>query len=254
MITKNDAVFLLIWSLRLCSKLAYFLVIMLLVMVYNHIIFPVQKSNAAQIYSYNLAYFDSNRSIYYDPYITEENNKCLNGLLNRLPQKGDKETTEACLNTFGYNPDKKIKSPVMIIFEIGRTSQEIITTLVYKNKNGQINQEHFQAVGARYYSWYAPAGMYTLDYIKLDNSPSFKPAYGNFYSPEGETDKNGNPVNIGFHGREGNLMAGNGSNGCYRHHVIDMKRITRIIESTGQEVGLPYRWYEDTLPIAIISI
>ena len=47
-------------------------------------------------------------------------------------------------------------------------------------------------------------------------------------------------------------MAGNGSNGCHRHRVEDMKRIMAIIKSAGRDAGLPDNWYENTLPIAII--
>jgi L,D-transpeptidase catalytic domain len=226
---------------------------MLVAATANNMVYSIQKTVAAQIYSYNFDDLDISTSVYRDPSLASEENKCLNGLLNRLPQTGDQETTEACLNTFGYNPDKKIKSPVMIVLEIGKTSQEVTTTLIYKSRNGQIHQEHFQAVGARYQQWDAPSGMYTLDYLKADNSPSFKPAYGNFYSPKGEKDRNGNPVNIGFHGREGNLMAGNGSNGCYRHRVQDMKRILAVVKNVGQNLGLPSSWYDNTLPIAVIS-
>ncbi len=235
------------------SEISPYTLLMFTALTSINIISQSQKSDAAQIYSYNFDNLNANSHIYNDPTITSENNKCLNGLLNQLPQKGDRETTEACLNTFGYNPEQKITSPVMIVFEIDKTSQKVKTTLIYKSKNGQINQEHFNAVGARYYEWYPPTGMYTLDYIKPDKSQSFKPAYGNFYSPPFEKDKNGNPVNIGFHGREGNLMAGNGSNGCYRHHVADMKRVMTIIQDTGKDAALPSNWYEGTLPIAVIS-
>lgn len=209
----------------------------------------ISKANSAQIYTYNLDNLYYIDNTYYDPSITSENNKCLDGLLKRLPQNGDKETTEACLNTFGYNPDTNIKSPVMIVFEVGKPSHTITTTIIYKIKN-QIIQEKFKAVGARYQQWYPEAGMYTLDYIKSDNSPSFKPAYANFYSPKGKKDKNGNPVNIGLHGREGNLMAGGGSNGCYRHRVEDMQRFMTIIKKAGANANLPPNWYENTLPVA----
>lgn len=218
----------------------------------NNIIFTHQKSHAAQIYTYNINHLNAEANIYFDPSITEENNKCLNGLINQLPQKGDIETTQTCLNTFGYNPDTNIKSPVMIVFEIGKSSQQLTTTVIYKSKNGKINREKFQAVGARYSQWYAPTGIYTLDYIVPDNSPSFKPAYANFYSPQNKKDKNGYPVKLGFHGRKGNLMAGNGSNGCHRHRVGDMKRIMAIIKNAGKDAGLPDNWYENTLPIVII--
>ncbi|BDA66320.1 hypothetical protein CAL7716_004860 [Calothrix sp. PCC 7716] len=211
----------------------------------------ISKANSAQIYTYNLDNLYYIDNTYYDPSITSENNKCLDGLLKRLPQNGDKETTEACLNTFGYNPDTNIKSPVMIVFEVGKPSHTITTTIIYKIKN-QIIQEKFKAVGARYQQWYPEAGMYTLDYIKSDNSPSFKPAYANFYSPKGKKDKNGNPVNIGLHGREGNLMAGGGSNGCYRHHVEDMQRFMTIIKKAGANANLPPNWYENTLPVAFV--
>ncbi|GJD20199.1 hypothetical protein RIVM261_051550 [Rivularia sp. IAM M-261] len=211
----------------------------------------ISKANSAQIYTYNLDNLYYIDNTYYDPSITSENNKCLDGLLKRLPQNGDKETTEACLNTFGYNPDTNIKSPVMIVFEVGKPSHTITTTIIYKIKN-QIIQEKFKAVGARYQQWYPEAGMYTLDYIKSDNSPSFKPAYANFYSPKGKKDKNGNPVNIGLHGREGNLMAGGGSNGCYRHRVEDMQRFMTIIKKAGANANLPPNWYENTLPVAFV--
>ncbi|MUG92286.1 L,D-transpeptidase family protein [Scytonema sp. UIC 10036] len=239
--------------LKKILKIACFVAIILVKYSLINIIFQPQKSNAAHIYAYNFEKFKATKSVYYDPSITKENNQCLNGLLNQLPQQGDKKTTEACLNTFGYNPEKKIKSPVMFVFEIGKTSQDVTTTLIYKSKNGQIHQEKFKAVGSRYYEWHIKSGIYTLDYIKPDRSPAFKPAYGNFYSPEGEKDKNGNPVNIGFHGREGNLMAGNGSNGCYRHRVEDMKRIMTIVKNAGEDANLPHNWYESTLPIAVIS-
>lgn len=209
------------------------------------------KSQAAQIYTYNDDNFNPNENIYYDPTITETNNKCLSGLIKRLPQKGDKEATEACLNTFGYNPDTNIKSPVMIVFEVKKTSQLVTTTIIYRSKN-QIIKEQFQSIGARYEEWHPPAGMYTLDYIQYDNSASFKPAYANFYSPAGKKDKHGHPVNIGFHGRESNLMAGGGSNGCYRHRVADMRRLMTIINSVGKEAKLPAQWYKNTLPIAMI--
>jgi hypothetical protein len=237
---------------NLWRKKSFFLDLILVIFISN-ITLQLQKSEASEIYSYNFENFDITRNIYHDSNLIEENNQCLNGLLNQLPQQGDSYTTEACLNTFGYNPDTKIKSPVMIVFEIGKTSQEVTTTIIYKSRNGQTHHEHFQAVGAHYYEWYPPIGMYSLDYIKSDNSSSFKPAYGNFYSPKGKKDKNGNPVNIGFHGREGNLMAGNGSNGCYRHRVADMKRIMAIIHNAGQDAGLPSKWYENTLLIAVIS-
>lgn len=230
-----------------------FSTIILINLFFLNLVILLKKSNAAQIYIYDFENLNSPESIYYDPKITKENNDCLNGLLHQLPQNGDKKTTEACLNTFGYNPNKKIKSPVMFVFEIGKTSQEVITTLIYKNKNGQIHQEKFKAVGSRYYEWHIKTGIYTLDYLKPDNSPSFKPAYGNFYSSEVEKDKNGHPVNIGFHGREGNLMAGSGSNGCYRHRVQDMRRVMTIIKNAGEDAGLPRNWYESTLPIAVIS-
>ena len=223
----------------------------------NSVFFGNQKSHAAQIYTYDMDSFDTETNIYSDPSITEENNKCLNGLINQLPQEADIESTQSCLNTFGYNPDTDITSPVMIVFEIGKTEigktpQQLTTTVIYKSKNGKINREKFRAVGARYSQWYAPAGIYAIDYIVPDNSPSFKPAYANFYSPENQKDKNGYPVKLGFHGREGNLMAGNGSNGCHRHRVEDMKRIMAIIKSAGRDAGLPDNWYENTLPIAII--
>ncbi|KYC37293.1 hypothetical protein WA1_47630 [Scytonema hofmannii PCC 7110] len=234
-------------------KFTFCAAIALVDLSFINIIFQPQKSNAAHIYAYDFENLNATKSVYYDPSITKDNNQCLNGLLNQLPQKGDKKITESCLNTFGYNPNKKIKSPVMFVFEIGKTSQEVTTTLIYKSKNGQIHQEKFKAVGSRYYEWHIKPGIYTLDYLKSDNSPSFNPAYGNFYSPKGEKDKNGNPVNIGFHGREGNLMAGNGSNGCYRHRVQDMKRIMMIVKNAGEDAGLPYNWYESTLPIAVIS-
>jgi hypothetical protein len=240
-------------SLKDWNKIAFYLVVMLVTLTSTNLNLLLQKSNAAQIYPYNFHNFNSNQSLYYDPSLADDENKCLNGLLNRMPQTGDRETTEACLNTFGYNPEQKIKSPVMIVFEIGQTSQEVITTLIYKSKNGQINHQRFHAVGARYYEWHPPVGMYTLDYIKRDNSSSFKPAYGNFYSPKGEKDKSGNPINVGFHGREGNLMAGNGSNGCYRHYVSDMKRILTIIKNAGKDADLPSNWFEETLPIVVIK-
>ncbi len=213
----------------------------------------LEKTHAAQIYSYEFDNYNPVESVYYDQTLASKENKCLNGLLNRMVQTGDKETIEACLNTFGYNPENKIKSPVMIVFEIGQTSPEVTTTIIYKSKNNQINRESFSAVGARYYEWHPPLGIYTLDYIKRDNSSSFKPAYANFYSPRGQKDKNGIPVNFGFHGREGNLMAGKGSNGCYRHHVTEMNRMMTIIRNAGKEVNLPSNWFENNLPIAIIS-
>ncbi len=223
----------------------------------NNIILLGNKSHAAQIYTYDINNLNADVNIYSDPTITEENNQCLNGLINQLPQKGDIESTQACLNTFGYNPDTNITSPVMIIFEIGKTeigktSPQLTTTVIYKSQNGTINREKFRAVGARYSEWYAPEGIYTLDYIVPDNTPSFKPAYANFYSPQNKKDKNGYPVKLGFHGRKGNLMAGNGSNGCHRHSVGDMKRIMTIIKSAGRNAGLPDNWYEKTLPVAII--
>jgi hypothetical protein len=212
----------------------------------------ISKADSAQIYTYktdNLSFADN---IYNDPSITSENNMCLNGLLKRLPQNGDKQTTEACLNTFGYNPDTNITSPVMMVFEAGKSSQTITTTIIYRINN-KIITEKFQGVGARYQQWYPEAGMYILDYIKLDNSPSFKPAYANFYSPVGKKDKSGNKVNIGFHGREGNLMAGGGSNGCYRHSVKDMQRFMAIIRKAGADAKLPANWYQNTLPVAFVS-
>jgi len=235
------------------SKTACYTAMMLVATTATNMVYSIQKASAAQIYSYIFENFDTSASVYRDPSLASEENKCLNGLLNRLPQTGDKETTEACLNTFGYNPERRIKSPVMIVLEIGKNSQEVSTTLIYQSKNGQTHQEHFQAVGARYQEWNAPSGIYTLDYLKPDSSRYFEPAYGNFYSPKGEKDKNGHPVNIGFHGREGNLMAGNGSNGCYRHRVADMKRILAVVKNVGQDAGLPSNWYENTLPIAVIS-
>lgn len=213
----------------------------------------IHKSNAAQIYPYNFENFDETSKVYHDTTISLDNNKCLNGLINGLPQKGDKPSTQACLNTFGYNPEKKITSPVMIVFEISQNSPKLTTIVIYQSKNGQIHQERFKGVGARYSQWYAPQGIYTLDYLKPQKNPSFKPAYGNFYTALEERDKNGNPVNIGFHGRSGNLMAGNGSNGCHRHRVTDMKRIMTIIKNAGKEAKLPDNWYENTLPIAVIS-
>jgi hypothetical protein len=212
----------------------------------------ISQANSAQIYTYNPDDLNLTDNTYHDPSITEENNQCLNGLVKRLPQNGDKQTTDACLNTFGYNPDTNIKSPMMIVFEIGKSSQTVTTTIIYKIKN-QIMREQFSAVGARYYQWYPPTGIYTLDYIKSDNSPSFKPAYANFYSPKVKKDKNGNSVNIGFHGREGNLMAGGGSNGCYRHSVLDMQRIMAIIKKVGASANLPSGWYENTLPVVFVS-
>lgn len=211
----------------------------------------IYKSNAAQIYAYNFEYLDATN--YHDPTINLDNNKCLNALVNGLPQKGDKHSTQACLNTFGYNPIKQIKSPVMIVFEISQSSQQLTTIVIYKTKNGRIARERFQGVGARYSEWYAPPGIYTLDYLKPQTNPSFKPAYGNFYTALEEKDINGNPVNIGFHGRSGNLMAGNGSNGCHRHRVKDMKRMMTIIKNAGKEAKLPFNWYENTLPIAVIT-
>jgi len=211
------------------------------------------KAQAAQIYSYNFDNYSPLENTYYDPTLALNENKCLNGLINEIVQTGDNTTVEACLNTFGYNPDKKIKSPVMIVFEIGETSPRVTTTIIYKSKNGQINSEHFSAVGARYHEWHPPYGIYTLDNIVRDNSPSFKPAYGNFYSPVGQKDKNGNRVNYGFHGREGNLMAGKGSNGCYRHKVTDMNRIIAIIKNAGRDANLPANWFENNLPIAVIK-
>ncbi|GJD17191.1 hypothetical protein RIVM261_021470 [Rivularia sp. IAM M-261] len=212
----------------------------------------ISKANSAQIYTYKSSNFSFADQTYNDPSITSKNNKCLDGLLKRLPQNGDRQTTEACLNTFGYNPNTNITSPVMIVFEVGKPSQVINTTIIYKIKN-QILTEKFQAVGARYQQWYPEAGIYTLDYIKLDNSPSFKPAYANFYSPPGNIDKNGNPVNIGLHGREGNLMTGGGSNGCYRHRVEDMQRFMAIVKKAGAEANLPDNWYQNTLPVAFVS-
>lgn len=235
--------------LKNCYKIA----LMFVSVISANINFSLQKANATQIYPYSFQHFNFNESLYYDPSLATEENKCLNGLINRMPQIGERETTEACFNTFGYNPEKNIKSPVMIVFEIGKTSQEVVTTLIYKSKNNQIKQERFYAVGARYYEWHPPAGIYALDYISRDNSSSFKPAYGNFYSPKGQKDKNGNPVNFGFHGREGNLMSGNGSNGCYRHHVPDMKRIIAIIKNTGKDAQLPSNWFEATLPIVVLT-
>jgi len=213
----------------------------------------IYKSNAAQIYTYNPENFDEISQTYHDSTINQDNNKCLNALINRLPQKGDKYSTQACLNTFGYNPEKKIKSPVMIVFEINQNSQKLTTIVIYQSKNGQIHRQLFKGVGARYSEWYAPQGIYTLDYLKPQTNPSFKPAYGNFYTALGEKDKNGNPVNIGFHGRSGNLMAGNGSNGCHRHSVADMTRIMDIIQNVGKESKLPSNWYENTLPIVVIA-
>ena len=244
----------------------------LIILILNSVFGGNQKSQAAQIYTYDTDNFNGDTNIYSNPSITEENNKCLNGLVNQLPQTGDIESTQACLNTFGYNPDTNITSPVMIIFEIdgteiggteiggtkinrtkiGKTSPQLTTTIIYKSQNGTINREKFRAVGARYSQWYAPEGMYTIDYIVPDSSPSFKPAYANFYSPPNQTDKNGYPVRLGFHGRKGNLMAGNGSNGCHRHSVGDMKRIMTIIKKAGRDAGLPKNWYKDTLPVAII--
>ena len=223
-----------------------------MVLSLSTIVFAHKRSYAAQIYTYNMDNLNADENIYSDPSITEKNNKCLNGLINQLPQKGDGESTQACLNTFGHNPDTNITSPVMIVFEIGKTSQELTTTVIYKSKNGTIHREKFQAVGARYSQWYAPAGIYTLDYIVPDNSPSFKPAYANFYSPQNKKDKNGYPVKLGFHGREGNLMAGNGSNGCHRHRIGDMKRIMTIIKNAGRDAGLPDNWYKNTLPVVVI--
>ena len=213
----------------------------------------IDKSNAAKIYTYDANNFDETSKVYYNPIINSDNNKCLNALINGLPQRGDKDSIEACFNTFGYNPEKKIKSTVMIVFEISQNSQKFTTTVIYKNKNSRIIRERFEGVGARYSEWYAPQGIYTLDYLKPQTNPSFKPAYGNFYTAVEEKDKNGNPVNIGFHGRSGNLMAGNGSNGCHRHSVADMKRIINIIKNAGKEAQLPFNWYENTLPIAVIS-
>jgi hypothetical protein len=213
----------------------------------------LEKTYAAQIYSYKLDNYNSTQSVYYDQTLASKENKCLNGLLNRMFKTGDKETIEACLNTFGYNPENKRKSPVMIVFEIGETSPEVTTTIIYKSKNNQINLERFSSVGARYYEWHPPYGIYTLDYIKRNSSSSFKPAYANFYSPRGQKDKNGIPVNFGFHGREGNLMAGKGSNGCYRHQISDMNRIMTIIKNAGKQLNLPSNWFENNLPIAVIS-
>ena len=224
----------------------------LLTSISVHLAGFIDKSNAAQIYSYDFDNLDSTAKIYHDPSINSDNNKCLNALINRLPQKGDKDSTQACLNTFGYNPGKNIKSPVMIVFEINQNSQKLTTIVIHQNKNGQIHRQHFKGVGARYAEWYAPQGIYTLDYLKPQTNPSFKPAYGNFYTALEEKDKNGNPVNIGFHGRSGNLMAGNGSNGCHRHSVEDMKIIMDIIKNAGEESKLPFNWYENTLPIAVI--
>lgn len=216
-------------------------------------ILRLQKSEAAQIYTYNYNYFNSHQNIYHDPTLEITENNCLNGLLNRKPQTGDKQTIAACLKTFGHNPETKITSPIIIIFETGETSQKVTTTLIYQRKNGQIYRESFNAVGAKYYEWHPPPGIYTLDYIHRDNSASFRPAYGNFYSPQNQKDKNGNPINFGFHGRVGNLMAGNGSNGCYRHQVADMKRIITIINNAGKEQNLPTNWFEKTLPIVVIN-
>ena len=213
----------------------------------------MDKSNAAQIYTYDANNFDVTSKVYHNPSINSDNNKCLNALINGLPQKGDKDSIQACLNTFGYNPEKKIKSPVMIVFQINQNSQKLTTTVIYKNKNSRILRERFEGVGARYSEWYAPQGIYSLDYLKPQTHPSFKPAYGNFYTALEEKDKHGNPVNIGFHGRSGNLMAGNGSNGCHRHSVADMKKILDIIKNAGKEAQLPFNWYENTLPIAVIS-
>lgn len=179
----------------------------------------IYKSNAAQIYTYDSDNFDANSNVYHNPTINSDNNKCLNALINGLSQTGDKDSIQACLNTFGYNPEKKIKSPMMIIFEISKKSQQLTTIVIYQSKNGQIHRQRFRGIGARYSEWYAPQGIYTLDYLKPQTNPSFKPAYANFYTALGEKDRNGNPVNIGFHGRSGNLMAGNGSNGCHRHSV-----------------------------------
>ena len=213
----------------------------------------IDKSNAAQIYSYDFDILDSTATVYHDPSVNSDNNKCLNALINVLPQTGDKDSIQAWLNTFGYNPEKKIKSPMMIIFEISQKSQQLTTIVIYQSKNGQIHRQRFRGIGARYSEWYAPQGIYTLDYLKPQTNPSFKPAYGNFYTALGEKDRNGNPVNIGFHGRSGNLMAGNGSNGCHRHSVADMKSIIDIINNVRKESNLPLNWYENTLPIAIIA-
>ncbi len=239
-------------SLDYWHKVAFQMMLIFITLISTNMNLLLQKSNAAQIYLYNYHNFNSHQSVYYDQNLAIEENKCLNGLLNQMPQTGDRETTEACLNTFGYNPEQNIKSPIMIVFEIGKTSQEVTTTLIYKSKNGQINRERFYAIGARYYEWHPPAGIYTLDYIQRDNSSSFKPAYGNFYSPKGQKDKNGNPINFGFHGREGSLMAGNGSNGCYRHRVTDMKRMMTLIKNAGKDIHLPYNWFETTLPIVVL--
>ena len=242
-----------IYSVKYLSKIALHIILMIASMTSINLSLLLQKSNAGQIYFYNFNNFNYNQSLYYDPNLADDENKCLNGLINRLPQTGDKETTEACLNTFGYNPRQKIKSPVMIIFEIGKTSQEVTTSILYKSKNGQINQKYFHAVGARYYEWHPPAGIYTLDYINRDNTSNFKPAYGNFYSPKDQKDKNGNPVNFGFHGREGSLMVGNGSNGCYRHQVSDMRKIITIINNAGKDTNLPFDWFDKTLPIVVLN-
>ncbi len=235
------------------SKIVIHNLLMLIYLTSLNVSLLLEKTHAAQIYSYTLDNYNPIQRVYYDETLASNENKCLNGLLNRMFQTGHKETIEACLNTFGYNPENKIKSPVMIVFEIGQTSPEVTTTIIYKSKNNQINIESFSAVGARYYEWHPPYGTYTLDYIKRDNSSSFKPAYGNFYSPTGQKDKNGIPVNFGFHGREGNLMAGKGSNGCYRHRVKDMNRIMTIIKNAGKDVNLPSNWFENNLPIAVIS-
>ena len=239
--------------LKSCSKIVFRNLLMLMCLTSLNVSLLLEKTHAAQIYSYALDNYTPGQRVYYDQTLASNENKCLNGLLNGMVQTGDKETIEACLNTFGYNPENKIKSPVMIVFEIGQTSPEVTTTIIYKSKNGQIKWERFSAVGARYYQWHPPYGIYTLDYIKKDNSSSFKPAYGNFYSPRGQKDKNGNQVNFGFHGREGNLMAGKGSNGCYRHQVKDMSRMMTIIKNAGKEVNLPSNWFEHNLPIAVIS-
>ncbi|MDY6899741.1 MAG: L,D-transpeptidase [Cyanobacteriota bacterium] len=236
------------WSKVLVCKL-----LILICLTLTNMSLLWDKTHAAQIYSYDFDNYNQIQSVYHDQSLASNENKCLNGLLNRMVQIGNKETIEACLNTFGYNPENKIKSPVMIVFEIGETSPEVTTTIIYKSKNNQINRESFSAVGARYYQWHPPHGIYTLDYIKRDNSSSFKPAYGNFYSPRGQKDKNGNAVNFGFHGREGNLMAGKGSNGCYRHQVSHMNRMMTIIRNAGKEINLPSNWFENNLPIAVIS-
>ena len=74
---------------------------MLILLTSINLSWLLEKAQAAQIYAYNFDNYSPLENTYYDPTLASNENKCLNGLINKIVQTGDNKTIEACLNTFG---------------------------------------------------------------------------------------------------------------------------------------------------------